>query len=320
MAKALTFIALILLFALSVHGQPDSRSEKSTPSPPYVAKINFRGNTSISEEELRLIISTSEKRSFLGLGLFGGAQKPFNSEEFAKDIFLIKKLYTYKGFFFTDVDTTIVRKKNGKKVNLNILIHEHEPSKVDALHYEGLERIPSELKTTYLSQQRLKLNDVFDLLEKINNRDDIIDLYLKVSSKFYPRLVLFTVQKNNLKIWRETGFGLAKNQLKSFSLPLDLIPHFREVFENQTSFIGELGFGEGTKYFFNTFFFGKPKSSLLIPVVIQGKVGCIIYADNGRGTELNQGRSVTILEHLSTNVGLALGRVILEQKQKQTLG
>ena len=115
MAKALTFIALILLFALSVHGQPDSRSEKSTPSPPYVAKINFRGNTSISEEELRLIISTSEKRSFLGLGLFGGAQKPFNSEEFAKDIFLIKKLSTYKGFFFTDVDTTIVRKKKRQK-------------------------------------------------------------------------------------------------------------------------------------------------------------------------------------------------------------
>jgi hypothetical protein len=166
-------------------------------------------------------------------------------------------------------------------------------------------------------RRKLKLSDISNLLEKITNRDDIIDLYLKVSSKFYPRLVLFTVQKNNLKIWRETGFGLNKNQLKSFSLPLDLIPPFREVFETQKSFIGELGSGEATKYFFNTFFFGKPKSSLLVPVIIHDKVGCIFYADNGRGMELNPSRSVTILENLSADVGLALGRIILDQKQKQ---
>jgi len=78
LAKALTIIALVLFFALSVYGQPDSRGEKSAPAPPYVAKINFRGNTSISDEELRLIISTSENRSFLVLGLFGTAPKPFN--------------------------------------------------------------------------------------------------------------------------------------------------------------------------------------------------------------------------------------------------
>ena len=185
MAKALTFIVLVLFFAFSVHGQPDSRGEKSTPSPPYVAKIKFSGNTSISDEELRLIISTSENRSFLGLGLFGGAQKPFNYEEFAKDIFLIKKLYTYKGYFFTEVDTTIVRKNNGKKVNLNILIHEHEPSKVDAFHYEGLERIPTELKTEYLSKKKLKLNDVFSVERLIEERDRTISFFKESGFTFF---------------------------------------------------------------------------------------------------------------------------------------
>ncbi len=185
MAKAFIFIALILLCTVPVHGQPDSGGEKSTSSPPYVGKINFRGNTSISEEELRLIISTAENKSFLGLGLFGGAQKPFNSEEFAKDIFLIKKLYTYKGYFFTDVDTTIVRKNNGKKVNLNILIHEHEPSKVDAFHYEGLERIPTELKTEYLSHNRLKLNDVFSVERLIEERDRTISFFREYGFTFF---------------------------------------------------------------------------------------------------------------------------------------
>ncbi|MFZ4524113.1 MAG: BamA/TamA family outer membrane protein [Chlorobium sp.] len=185
MAKALTFIALVLLCAFSVHGQPDNRGEKSAPRPPCVGKINIRGNTSISEEELRLIISTSENRSFLGLGLFGGAQKPFNSEEFAKDISLIKKLYTYKGYFFTGVDTTIVRKKNGKKVNLDILIHEHEPSIVDAFHYEGLEGLPAELETEYLSQKRLKLNDVFSVERLIEERDRTISFFREYGFTFF---------------------------------------------------------------------------------------------------------------------------------------
>jgi len=185
LAKALTIIALVLFFALSVYGQPDSRGEKSAPAPPYVAKINFRGNTSISDEELRLIISTSENRSFLGLGLFGTAPKPFNSEEFAKDIFLIKKLYTYKGYFFTDVDTTIVRKNNGRNVNLDILIHEHEPSKVDAFHYEGLERIPAELNTEYLKKQRLKVNDVFSVERLIEERDRTISFFREYGFTFF---------------------------------------------------------------------------------------------------------------------------------------
>ncbi len=185
MVKALTFIALVLFCAFTAQGQPDSRSEKSAPSPPCVGKINFRGNTSISEEELRLIINTSENRSFLGIGLFGGAEKPFNSEEFAKDIFLIKKLYTYKGYFFADVDTTIVRKSNGKKVNLGILIHEHEPSKVDALHYEGLERIPAGLKTEYLLQQRLKLHDVFSVERLIEERDRTLSFFREYGFTFF---------------------------------------------------------------------------------------------------------------------------------------
>ncbi len=185
MAKALALIALLLLCAFPVHGKPDSRDEKSSTLPAYVGKINFEGNTSISEEELRLIIVTTENRSLLGLGLFGGARKPFNSEEFAKDIFLIKKLYTYKGYFFADVDTTIVRKNNGKKVNLNILIHENQPSIVDALHYEGLNNIPEELRTEYLRKKRLKINDVFSVERLIEERDRTIAFFREYGFAFF---------------------------------------------------------------------------------------------------------------------------------------
>lgn len=185
MAKAFTFIALILLCALPLHGQPDRESEKSIGSAPYVGKIYFKGNTAISEKELRQLIVTSENRSFLGLGLFGGTHKLFNPEEFEKDISLIKKLYTYKGYFFANVDATIVRKNNGKKVNLNILIHENQPSKVDILHYEGLENIPVKLQTEYFSQKRLKIGDVFSVERLIEERDRTISFFKEYGFTFF---------------------------------------------------------------------------------------------------------------------------------------
>jgi outer membrane protein insertion porin family len=115
LTKAFTLFVLFLLCAFPALARAAEAEENRTTASRYVGKIHFSGNKAISEEELRLIIGTSEKRSFLGLGLFGGSGKPFNAEEFEKDLFLIKKLYTYKGFFFAEVDTTIARHQDPRK-------------------------------------------------------------------------------------------------------------------------------------------------------------------------------------------------------------
>ncbi len=185
MTKAFTLIVLFLFCAFPAPAHAAEAEEKRTPASPYVGKINFSGNKAISEEELRLIIGTSEKRSFLGLGLFGGSGKPFNPQEFEKDIFLIKKLYTYKGFFFADVDTTIARKSSAKKLNINIKIRENEPSKVDFVTYEGLEKIPAALKTDYLNKKRLKVNDIFSVERLIDERDRTISFFREYGFAFF---------------------------------------------------------------------------------------------------------------------------------------
>ncbi len=185
MAKAFAFIAFLLLCAYPAQGHSAEAGKKEADASPYVSKIHFSGNKAISEEELRLIISTSEQRSFLGLGLFGGSAKPFNSEEFDKDIFLIKKLYTYKGYFFADVDTTITRKTAQRKVTLNINIHENEPSRVDFVTYEGLDNIAAELKKEYLTKKRLNVNDIFSVDRLIEERDRTISFFREYGFAFF---------------------------------------------------------------------------------------------------------------------------------------
>jgi outer membrane protein assembly factor BamA len=152
---------------------------------PFVGRVSFVGNKATSQEELRQVIATSEHTSFLGLGLFGGALKPFNAEEFEKDLSLIKKLYTYKGYFFTNVSSSIVKKDNGKRVDLNITIRENEPSKIDSLKYEGLEKITRELKAHYLDQKRLKVNDVFSVERLIDERNRTISFFKEEGFAFF---------------------------------------------------------------------------------------------------------------------------------------
>jgi outer membrane protein insertion porin family len=130
-------------------------------------------------------MSSTPHSSFLGLGLFGGAKKPFNQEEFDKDIALIKKLYTYKGYFFTDLSSTILRKENGKKVDLHILIRENQPSRIDRLDYEGLEKLPGELKTYYLTQKSLKVNDIFSVERLIDERNRTLSFFREYGFAFF---------------------------------------------------------------------------------------------------------------------------------------
>ena len=232
MTKAFALIVFLLLCAYPAQGYAVDAGKKGPDTSPYVGKIHFSGNKAISEEELRLIISTTEPRSFLGLGLFGRSHKPFNGDEFEKDIFLIRKLYTYKGYFFAGVDTTITRKNGGKKLTLNINIRENEPSRVDFVTYEGLEKIPDELKKEYLRKKRLNVNDIFSVDRLIEERDRTISFFKECGFAFFHqdsiRIKIDTVGTRagllfQLKLPRQLQYGpinaVVHNPLKNDIAP-----------------------------------------------------------------------------------------------------
>ena len=153
--------------------------------PPTVHRIKISGNKAVTTEEIRDIMLTSTQKSFLGTGLFGGALHTFNPEDFDKDITLIKKLYTFKGYFFTAVDTTIVRKSAGRKVDLSISIHEHEPSRIDSISYAGIESVPEEIRAQYLKQSKLKQKEIFSVEKLIQERDRSIDFFREYGYAFF---------------------------------------------------------------------------------------------------------------------------------------
>ncbi|NTW63261.1 MAG: sorting and assembly machinery component 50 [Chlorobiaceae bacterium] len=180
---ALSFFCGIALPAAAKNKLADS-TEALSPSV-YVNKIRFSGNKAISRDELLQIITTSTHSSFLGLGIFGGAKKPFIPEDLQKDLSLIKKLYTYKGYFFAEVASSIAPRNNGKKVDIAINIRENEPSRIDSLAYEGLESIADGPRTQYLQKSVIKTDAVFSVERLIMERDRTIDFFREEGYAFF---------------------------------------------------------------------------------------------------------------------------------------
>ena len=70
-------------------------------------------------------------------------------------------------------------------VDLNIMIHENEPSKIDSLKYEGLDKISRELKAHYLDEKRLKTSDIFSVERLIDERNRTISFFKEEGYAFF---------------------------------------------------------------------------------------------------------------------------------------
>ncbi|MBN1929105.1 MAG: sorting and assembly machinery component 50 [Chlorobiaceae bacterium] len=189
---------LALPGVLLARNGPASEDERLA-SLPAVKSISIKGNKALTTEEIREIMSTWTRDSFLGTGLFSGAPRPFKTEEFEKDITLIKKLYTFKGYFFADVDTTVVRDKKGN-VRIDIRIRENQPTRIDSIRYSGLNSVPEELRKRYFRRSRLKPERIFSVETLIEERDRSLDFFRNYGYTFFsPDSINITVDTLGLK-------------------------------------------------------------------------------------------------------------------------
>ncbi len=188
----------------------EASRDEQLASLPAVKSISIKGNKVLSTDEIREIMSTSTRDSFLGTGLFSGAPRPFKPEEFKKDIALIKKLYTFKGYFFADVDTSIVRNTRGD-VKVTIRIKENQPTRIDSIHYSGIESVAPALRKRYFRRSRLKPHQIFSVETLIDERDRSLDFFRNYGYTFFnPDSIHITVDTLGLNAGIHVAMHLPK--------------------------------------------------------------------------------------------------------------
>jgi outer membrane protein insertion porin family/translocation and assembly module TamA len=127
-----------------------------------VASIRFEGNRQFSDSDLTERIATEETPKFLGLFRASWRRyEDFEPEILDKDLQRIEHYYRRHGYYETHVRAGRVTRQ-GKFVDVEILIDESEPVRVRAMAVVGVESLPQTEGQRVRESIVLQVRDVFD--------------------------------------------------------------------------------------------------------------------------------------------------------------
>ncbi|MGH7578672.1 MAG: BamA/OMP85 family outer membrane protein [Gemmatimonadales bacterium] len=156
-----------------------------------VRRLDFTGNTSITDEVLAAAISTTRSswfaRNFFVRWLGLGEKRYFDEEEFRRDVIRLHVLYRRSGFPNAEIDTTVVR--DPENVYIDFRIVEGEPTVVTSLDVTGLDSLPEWLRRIALLDLPLQEGDAFNRYLMQASADSI---ERRLRDRGYPSAAVFS--------------------------------------------------------------------------------------------------------------------------------
>ncbi len=146
-----------------------------------VRRLSFTGNTAFSDADLSKVIVTTASpfaRTVLHLPLT--ARRCLDRTELPKDRARLVIFYRRRGFADATVDTAI--KTSGSGVEVNFLIHEGPPTRLESLVIEGLDSVAD--PKSVMAKLPIRAGDRFDRINLDAARDSIAR---RLRNNGYPR-------------------------------------------------------------------------------------------------------------------------------------
>ena len=187
--RGLAAVALSLLLAAAspVLAQEPQR---------VVRRLDFEGNTAISDEVLRSAISTTNSswfaRAFLLRSLGLGEKRTFDEQEFKRDVVRLVVLYRRSGYPLVQIDTMVRREP--RNVYVTFRVTEHEPIRLTALEIRGVDSLPVKTHRETLLDLPLHIGDPFNRYTMQTTADTITR---RLRDRGYPSARVFTSFETN---------------------------------------------------------------------------------------------------------------------------
>jgi len=174
------FLAHILLFALiyatGSFAQEEVRFELSS--------INFEGNETFSDAELKAVIQSEENPFWLwrffhsSLGFLGSPPNYFDSASISIDIISLKSFYSVNGFFKAEINSSFELDTAAKKAELYFFINESAPHTYGEVLFYGINGLSEEMNKGIDEFVRYPTWERY-VQENVQKKNDAIINYLK---------------------------------------------------------------------------------------------------------------------------------------------
>jgi outer membrane protein assembly factor BamA len=142
----LSCAGLFLLLTLAANGFGQTTNNGTYE----IASLNFDGNETFDDDELRQQMVTRETPGFIGKLLhgisegLGGKDEYFDLERFGQDITQLATFYEDNGFSSVAIDTVLRYSHEPPTIDILVRIEEGYRSVIDSIQYAGLRRIAPE--------------------------------------------------------------------------------------------------------------------------------------------------------------------------------
>lgn len=168
-------VTFLLLFTVCNHSQDNERIELSS--------INFVGNESFTNSELKTIIQSEENPFWLwrflnSFSFLGSPPNYFDSTAISVDIISLKSFYAVNGFFKAEIDYAFDVDTIKKSAELTYYITENEPHTYGEVMLSGLEKLSDEMKSELDEYLRYPNWERY-VQEDVKKKNNAIILYLK---------------------------------------------------------------------------------------------------------------------------------------------
>jgi len=169
-------MVVTFLISSSYFAQKDDRYELSS--------INFEGNETFDDAELKAVIQSQENPFWLWRFLYstitilGSPPNYFDSSTISVDVISLKSFYSVNGFFKAEIDYSFVVDTIGKSAEITYFINENAPHTYGNVQFSGLDSLSEEMNNA-LEEYVNYPNWERYVQENVQKKNDAIITYLK---------------------------------------------------------------------------------------------------------------------------------------------
>jgi hypothetical protein len=127
----------------------------------------------------------------------------------------------------------------------------------------------------------LAFADAQRLLQASDDREGVATTVLRFALGKWKRSLLLEVHADLVTGWRGAGQGIRDKAVRRIGIALRGQSTFKLVRDTRSHYIGPMKRDAGTAVFYKMLGGGFPKTAVLLPLLVRGKVAHILYVDNG---------------------------------------